>query len=296
MTNCVKELPLIEVDIKDDLVVNGLLKANEPISVSVTRQIPIASTGNTPPDSGLTVILTQNNEIIDTMLYIDSRYYSALKAIPGRQYTLTVQTSDTEEMHAQTTVPEAVFDLKCEFTAGRVFDEYGEVVTEGFIRFKDDPARDDYYLLYIGRFYKNRFDIINYWSYWQLNDPLLVNEGILDYNPSYFVFSDEIIQGENYTLHLSYKAGYRWNGAVYTPHEAFCVLQKISVEYYLFLKSLIRHQYNQQYVDHSRLDPMELLLKGPPSEIYTNIENGKGIFGSYSETMEEFKYIPPTKF
>jgi hypothetical protein len=289
MTSCVKELTLIQEDFNDDLVINGLIKAYEPISISVTRQLPISLTGNNQVDTSLTIILTQNDEISDTMLYSNSRYFSSHTAIPGNQYSITIQSPGKEDLYAETIIPEGIPDLKCEFTAGRIIDDYGEAVTECFISFKDDENQMDYYLVYLGNFFRKdhyssseTFSVSNYWSYWQLKDPLLVNEGILDYNPSYFVFSDELIQGKNFTLNLNLKYGSSVKN---------CVVQRISVEYYHFMKSLIRHQYNQQYIHYSSFDPMELLIKGPPSEIYTNIVNGKGVFASYSENIEKFKNI-----
>ncbi|MFW5645249.1 MAG: DUF4249 domain-containing protein [Bacteroidota bacterium] len=283
LTSCVKEIPLIQDQFSEDLVVNGLIQANEPISISVIRQIPVSSMGNNPVDSTLTIILSRNDEIIDTMLFIDGRYYSGYRAYPGNQYSITIKFSENDSMYAETRVPDNALLPECKFTTGRIFDEYGESLTECFISFKDDPKRNDYYLLYTGRFFRDTFDLNNYWSYWHLNDPLLVNEGILDYNPSYFVFSDELLQGLAYTLNLNLKYG---------STVEYCVFQTISSEYYLFIKSLIRHQYNQQYVDHSRLDPIELLLKGQPSEVYSNVQNGKGIFASYSEVIKEFKNMP----
>jgi hypothetical protein len=286
--SCVKEIPFISTQFSDDLIVNGIMKAWEPIDIRITRQIPINSTDADPVDSTLTVILSMNGIVVDTLEFSENRYRSDQIAIPGNRYSVNIVTSGGVDLYAETVVPDSISILECEFTAGKVFDEFGEVVTESSITFFDDEKEDDFYLVYLG----SCSDSIKYNSaaYWQLNDPVLVNEGILEYDPSYFIFSDDMIQGMRYTLQLKFRVGYSYNGQEYFPLETFCVFQRISVEYYHFMKSFLRHRHNQQFIDFSSFDPVQLLLKGQPAELYSNIENGKGIFASYSETLKKFEY------
>ncbi len=288
---CVKEIPINFTQFSDELVVNGIIEAYEAINISVTNQIPISSTNTNPMDSTLSIFLKKNDTVVDTLEFSENMYFSDQIAVPGNQYSIHIITSEDVHLDAETRVPTIISNLKCEFTAGRLFDEYGTPITESSITFSDDENEDDYYLLYLGDYSDSTFSTYSYFDYWQLNDPVLINEGILEYNPSYFVFSDEIFQGQQYILNLNYHVGYSYDGAKYTPLKAFCVFQKISVEYYYLMKSFLRHKYNQQYIDYSRFDPMELLLKGQPTELYTNIENGLGIFASYSEILKEFEYI-----
>jgi len=291
-SSCVKEIPIISPQISDELIVNGIIKANEPIEITITKQIPISSISTIPIDSTSVILLSKNDIIVDTLRFSENRYSSDQIAIPGNQYSIQRINSDDVHLSAITIVPDRISNVICEFTAGRLFDEYGEPITESFITITDDEKEDDYYLLYLGEYSDSTFSTYSYAAYWQLNDPVLINEGILEYNPSYFVFSDELFQGEPYTLHLNYQVGYSYNGAGYFPIPAFCVIQRISKEYYFFMKSFLRHKYNQQYIDYSRFDPMELLLKGQPTELYTNIDNGLGIFASYTESLKEFEFIP----
>jgi len=290
--SCVKEILLISPQISDELIVNGIIKAYEPIGITLTKQIEISSVKTNPIDSASVILLLKNDIIIDTLGFSVNRYCSDQVAIPGNQYSVQRINSDDVHLYARTLVPDSVSDIICEFTAGRLFDEYGEPITESFITITDDENEDDYYLLYLGEYSDSTFSTYSYAAYWQLNDPVLINEGILEYNPSYFVFSDELFKGEPYTLHINYHVGYSYNGVGYFPIPAFCVIQRISEEYYFFMKSFLRHKYNQQYIDYSRFDPMELLLKGQPIELYTNIDNGLGIFASYAESLKAFEFIP----
>jgi hypothetical protein len=295
VSGCVKEIPLNLGEFPDDIVVNGVFRAFEPISISANRMLPIFESGSYPFDSTLDIVLFREGIAIDTLVFAENRYSSEELAIPGISYSVQIELMEGYKLDAATKVPGSISELECTFTAGRIFDEHGEPITECAISFSDDDS-DDYYLLYLGDYdyYGEDFSIRNQGSYWQLNDPVLVNEGILEYKPSVFIFSDELFQDQHYTMQLKYSAGARlYGGSHYEPRPAWCILQKISVEYYYFMKSFLRHSFNQQYFDPSRIDPIQFLHKGQPTDLYTNISNGLGILGSCIEISKEFEYIPP---
>ena len=289
---CVKEISLPNNEVRNAFVINGSIKANSQITVSVASIQNIYSTIENPFDSTLVVKLLKNDFEKDTLVFSGGKYKSPLIASHGDKLSIEIESADHPALKAETIIPSEVSHLNCEFTAGNIFNEYGEAITESFISFSDNGDEDNQYLFFLGDFdYDTVFHSQSYGQYWHLNDPILVNEGILDYSPSFFVFSDELFNGKDCTIKLMYYNGIMDKGEIYLPLENWCVFRKISKEYYLFLKSLLQHQYNQQIIDFTNFDPTLLLLKGQPTEVYTNIEGGHGILASYSEVIQEFKYV-----
>ena len=52
--------------------------------------------------------------------------------------------------------------------------------------------------------------------------------------------------------------------------------------YYRFLKSWIRHQHNKQTGNYRSDDVLEVIIRGEPSFLYSNVEGGLGIFAARS--------------
>ncbi len=65
-------------------------------------------------------------------------------------------------------------------------------------------------------------------------------------------------------------------------------LKSISHEYYMFQKSLIRHTFNQGM---GSVDATNMFLVSNPNDLYSNIQNGLGIFAGYSESHFELEEI-----
>ncbi len=164
------------------------------------------------------------------------------------------------------------------FPAG--VDEYGDYLAEANICFIDPENETNYYelLIYSGQTRKS------YWhDMYQTSDKVLVNEGDLDYHPTSFFFSDELFNGQRYTMRIKHTIGYSTNNNVFIPTKQFVILRSISKAYYLYRKYYTRHAYNQQIQG----DFLDLIFKGEPQNMYTNITNGYGIFAGYQEITSE---------
>lgn len=69
------------------------------------------------------------------------------------------------------------------------------------------------------------------------------------------------------------------SGECYPNNPTFTVLYNISEAHYLYLKSWTKHKYLQQSAEG--LDNWwENLFKGEPIDMYSNVENGYGVFMS----------------
>ena len=101
------------------------------------------------------------------------------------------------------------------------------------------------------------------------SDPLQTED---DSNP-FCVFSDDIINGKEYTLKfkLSQNVITFYNRPKETKQELIIALQQISKDYYLYLRT--------------RAVANEDNVFSEPVQIHCNIKNGLGVFGSYSSSV-----------
>ncbi len=153
-------------------------------------------------------------------------------------------------------------------------DKYGDEYAEATISFSDPPNIKNYYEVLIYKLYENKKT--DYWNSdgdVKVIDPVLLNEGDQDYLPTTFFFSDELFDGQEYTLRVNSPGGIG-NSINYTVS-----LRSISESYYLYRKYYTRHSYNQQFEG----DFLDLVFKGEPQPMFSNIVNGYGIFAGYQE-------------
>ncbi|MDD2635050.1 MAG: DUF4249 domain-containing protein [Bacteroidales bacterium] len=106
-----------------------------------------------------------------------------------------------------------------------------------------------------------------------IDDPLIINEGL-----PIAVFSNELITDSIYTMSLNYfTGGSSWNIADTYPY--IVELHSINYDYYKYLKQL--------YLFKQAVNSDNLTGSTPPVQIYSNVENGYGIFAGYSNFISD---------
>jgi hypothetical protein len=102
----------------------------------------------------------------------------------------------------------------------------------------------------------------------RISDPVLINEGI-----PLALFSNGIINESDYTIQINYNSsGFINNGKLSMP--IIVEFRTVSYDYYQFKRNL--YLYNQGRF------PNSLLSNTSAFQLYSNIENGYGIFAGYS--------------
>jgi hypothetical protein len=148
-----------------------------------------------------------------------------------------------------------------------------------------DPTGENYYLLDL--YAEEYFPIFYYDSILEAYD----YDSIISYGRSYnrryayaqnalfenqnwwgdhIIFDDQTFEGQNFELRLEVGDFYGERDSNTPKTVYYVVLLNLSKEYFQFLKSLYIQQYNSG-------DPFS-----EPSPIYSNIENGYGVFAGYS--------------
>lgn len=312
----------------NQLVVNAIVAADSLIRVDVYRNTSInEATYNQVPNAEVSI--WQNNEKLETLKldytltrkwyelgkydeYDTTFFYmtTSTKALPGNTYRLEVKHPDFETAFCETTVLKPILITSIDTSSIYELGSNMESLQFNFkINFTDPIDAKNYYRLLINRQVGIKSqditngDTTNYiriynqgLDYFKSNDPVFTNEnedadneilgGTLN---TYDVFSDELFQGESYNLifyDLDATMWYGGNGEREPEYQIehgefyhFTIeLQSISHETYLYYKSIDRQQ---------SIDDMPFI---EPVPVFNNIENGMGIFGSYSSSRVEVTF------
>jgi hypothetical protein len=209
----------------------------------------------------------------------EGNYMSSIVVEPLKTYTCKVIIPDEDTIVCNQTLPEPNPIIKIEHMniAGR--DQEGTTYPAVKLTFKNDLSVQRYYEVSI-RFFVKHHSWGDEEEYLEsrfvqiptITDPVLLNEGL-----SIMLFSNELIQDSSYTMILNYSTGQSSSsgGSYRTTLFPFVVeLHSVTSDYY--------HYKKQYYLYEQGTWADGLTNTTAPSPLFSNIENGYGIFAGYS--------------
>ncbi|MFA9388496.1 MAG: DUF4249 domain-containing protein [Prolixibacteraceae bacterium] len=326
---CSKKISFDADLISSKLVINGIIEPDSLVDLVIATSKPIPGTISDfiwLPNA--TVVLYEDGNKVETLETYDlvyaenddqeynynynyseekrpaKAYRSKLRTKAGSTYRLEITHPDYESVSCETTIPEPVEIISIDTSSFKENQHgYERNVLKVELKFKDPENEPNYYRMiahvlrgeptvnynYETREYTDT--VVNVTeTYANINDPIINPENedandILFNSPSnrYNVFTDELIDGKEYTI--TFKLEYYVNrfdldsitenmGAFYNID---FILQAISRETYLYYKSSYEHKYYDG----------ELFVE--PVQVFSNVENGIGIFGATSGTSFSYK-------
>jgi len=275
---------VVEIDLDNTkaLVINSVFKPDESFTFRISTTASLLSNYDSINENLHFSLFEEDKLVVDSILQ-SSILETYLMPIPGKKYSVEVKSDHFPSIKATDTIPVLVLidNAYMIFPAG--VDEFGGYKAEANISFTDPPNERNYYELLIS--YSH--GVINNWyTDYETNDAVLLNEGDQDYHPTTFFFSDELFNGESYTMRIKGDIGYITKDNKLTPYPLYATLRSVSRTYYKYRKYYTRHAFNQQFQNEF----LDLIFKGEPQNMYTNVENGYGIFAGYCETTRELVY------
>ena len=191
-------------------------------------------------------------------------YYSiSKKPTEGNIYSIDVSVDGYPDVSANTTIPKTVPIISVD-TIHYLRDGYPYVLCT--INFQDPENIDNYY--YFEAQAKSYGDLY-YGSSSILTDDPIVEEKI-EFGAGQILFTDRNINGHKYGLKVSVSVNdFHWSDLNF-------VLNSVSEEFYLHFKSYVHY-------DIAKKDEFS-----EPVLIYSNIDNGLGIFAGYSSSVYSF--------
>ena len=271
-TSCSK---VLEIDLinTNALVLNSIFNPDSLFTFRISTTASLLNNYDTLNEN-LHFSLYEEDSLIFESASQSSMFKTDLKPVRGKKYTVELKSDNFPPIKASDTIPNLVpiDNAYMIFPAG--VDEFGGYKTEACISFSDPPNETNYYELLIHNGANIRKNL--WYTEYETNDPVLLSEGDQDYHPITFFFSDELFNGESYTMKIKYTGGYSQN----STYPLYATLRSVSRTYYKYRKYYTRHAFNQQFQNEF----LDLIFKGEPQNMYTNVENGYGIFAGYCET------------
>jgi hypothetical protein len=298
IASCSVELDYEDHYFEPKLVINGFLRPDSLVSVNVRSTMSVLSNEITFIENA-TVNLFVNGEFIESLVYNCNGDYKSENHRPsaGDVYSIEVIADGYDTVTATDTIPEIVKILSATKARGNTFDEYGDPDTDYTVRFVDGSGNNYYELMFIGQSSPTEFNSnfsIGFNEGVIIADPVMKNDSDLDLYPPTFLFSDYLINGEDYTLSVKMNGGSGgdFTSPIVPPYESgfFVVLRSASHSYYQYMKSWYRHKLGKQVGNKVEAFALTPLLSDPV-KMYSNIEGGYGIFTSYNQSYYKTEII-----
>jgi hypothetical protein len=279
--SCVKEFKFDIIELPKQVVVNSLFCPDSLFKINVSITAPI---GVAPERVNNALVVVYKNDIIhDTFTAMDGGWYKGVHFPEvGASYKVVVKVPDYDSVWATSYVPEFP-----EIIGQPVSKIFGEIVIDGdqilardaYLTFQDLDYFDNYYEV----FFKDGFQYSFHKD--RVTDESLIADSDMDIQgfimPSALYFSNSLFRGIEKTLVLP---GF---GSVFIGFPTLPVpfrdlyFASISREFFLFRKGLFRHLYNFNGVQQMH-NPISLLFIGNPTEMYSNVQGGSGVFAGYN--------------
>ena len=269
LTSCYKEVPVDLPPHKPVLVANSFFRAGHPIKVNVSTSKFIYDSLSVFEDTAAVIIRKGNSS--EKLTYLGNGNYitHTMMAEEKGKYSLEVSNPQYHTIYAEDSVPEQIPFQLVRFVPGARIDEEGYTYSLFEITFSDKPEEKNFYE--INMIVKGVIDNTTYYDVTRLSsdDPYVLNEGDQEYYPMNILLSDEMFNGKK--VFLTFYGGYQ---AEY-DREYFLHFRCISADYYHYKKKLIRHFENQY--------PDIWYGTGNPVMLFSNIQDGFGIFAGYTQ-------------
>lgn len=286
VVSCQKVIPLDAETKTSKLVVNALFNENEFWEVNVSRSLSVLDDGDlSNVDNVASALVYDNstNSLVTSLTYDGENYISlgGVKPVIGKEYRIEVSATNYKSVssidYCPSNIPILSFDTSSSVTS------FGELRFETSIDFQD-PAGSNYYgvkmdIIEYQRIYNSsagRYDtteINRKETYLSTSNPVVDNSGPDSY-ARILTFKDNLFDGQRQTITFNYN--YYVSG---TPNQ-FTVrkvsLLSLTESTYKYLKSIETYR----NVDGNPF--------AEPVQVYTNIENGFGIFGGQSSYELKF--------
>lgn len=272
------------------VVVNSLFSPDSVWQLQITRSKNILDVAPgsffQPVGDAVVTILDQNGQLVETITGYSGKnfgysYKGKTKPLPTQSYSIQVAVKNELLLQAVNKVPTHVPITSVVIDSSRFIAE-GEAI-EMKISFKDPGDEKNFYTVkfiedafyVVGSIVNNVFkgDTIRYTQevYFEVVTQSLTDE----VNGLEKIMNDKLFNGKEYTFHL--RLHNRYYGGLHIPRHSRVILLSISEEYYKYLTTKTLQEYTSG-------DPF-----AQPVQVFTNVENGLGIFAGYSTSVVELK-------
>lgn len=291
-SSCIQQVNLDVYKTQRKLVVNSIIGCYDNIKVKVSGLQSILDSSVMIIENA-TVVIDVNNRI-DTLRYnpADGFYHTHLYALPGDILCLNVWLDGYPTVTACDTMPHSVKILDASLTESVTIDEFGERHDDYTLTFEKEAGELNYYEFFMAFHSWNADDSVCRVSFARdavTVDPLISSSNSNEFNFCTYLFNDSDWTGGRYTLHMKMNKGQWGSGEYKLPLLHDCpktcravVLRTVSRAYYDYQNAWGKH--NRHKNDDKKIDDIIYLpILGEPTEMFSNVENGFGVFVTYNQ-------------
>ena len=265
-------------------VVNGILIADSTLKIHVSLAGKIDTT-RLPYVENAVVTLYIDNNLTGFMEYDTAGFYTSATLVkPETTYKCIIEIPSFDPVICEEYIPSPPEIIETEIESYGGKDRDGMNFSTLYVTLKNTPTDNIYFEARVREFAGSNF---SYVDFVEIDDPVLLNEGISNY-----VFSNELISDNSYRLKLNFyePSGSRFSdstGFYKGFHPLVVELRQTSKEYYNYTKHLYLYE----------LGRFPEIVGGvvTTKPVYSNVVNGYGIFAGYSCTFSDTIRIPPVK-
>ena len=253
----------IDVDVTDRekrLVVHSLFNPGEPFTARISHSLATFSNEEYQELTNALVVISSENSS-DTLSYYDGLYLSNNFPEPGIRYSIEVNNEEYQSVNANDVIPDEI--IVVDLTSDSGFHN-GQITREFELTLKNKAGIKEYIII--------ELLILETWDYGKgdyyptnisTEDPVVENINDIEYGAQKLLFTDQSFDGQEYKLRFFIPYYYSEN-ASFKVRTYSC-----SESYYKYIKTIDKyHETNGDFFSQ-------------PVQIYSNVENGIGIFGGY---------------
>ena len=272
--SCEKAIKLTQEEVAPGIVVNSVNTAGDSCIIDLSESRELLYNGPLPKlTTANAKLLDQNGNTIAGFVHTgDGQYVAHAPSLllAGNTYKLNVSNANFKSVEASTTIPSVL-------TVSSIDTSYvASLGSKKFkIQFQDNPNQNNFYAVSIKfySFFVVGTDTVFEEDDFHSTDEFYVDNGSRDidgqlYSDEFF-FSDELFQGQNITY-----TGYQTSDNQ-AQAGSYYVVRVLSMSEDLYKYKLTLSKYLSAKDD----------FFAEPVRVYSNIKNGSGIFGGYSEYM-----------
>jgi hypothetical protein len=247
------------------IVVNSFFTEGSRIKAHISKSIGILE-NIIPVCTDATVVLREDNTIIDTLYYQSEYYYSHIFAETNKNYALEVIVPGMETVFCEDLIPEKTILQSFVCTDSVLIDEDGFVINELELNFQDLSGPSFYEVELSAK------DTVNNYTtglWFEKNyDPVITSTGLLDYNPRTLIFTDKMFDGKHCSVKIYF--AFDWN----RNYRVRLIFRSVSESYYKYKEKQFAYLFS---LDNDIFSGMS-----EPINLYSNITGGYGIFAGYT--------------
>ncbi|MDD3859571.1 MAG: DUF4249 domain-containing protein [Bacteroidales bacterium] len=259
-------------------VVNSILKSDSTLVINLSYSASL-NFGKIEYIENATIRFFVDDNFLETISNAEGgMYISNITVESGKKYNCEIDIPGYEIITCEAIIPTRAKIINITHKNFAYTDPEGTIFPAVEITFENNTNTSEYFEIVIKALRTDwEGEERNIYAYLVgIDDPLIINEGL-----PIAVFSDELITDSIYTMSLNYfTGGSSWNTADTYPY--IIELHSINYDYYKYLKQL--------YLFKQAVNSDNLTGSTPPVQIYSNVENGYGIFAGYSNYISDTIY------